>query len=51
MFKKQEDTENALPAVSSSNPYPFTLAADRLENWQKTLAELAGKQEKTGPEK
>ncbi len=46
IFKKENEKDTVLPATSSYNAYPFTFSKDRLENWQKTIAKLAGKEEK-----
>jgi hypothetical protein len=46
IFKKENEKDTGLPAISSYNAYPFTLSNDRLENWQKTITKLAGKEEK-----
>ncbi len=46
IFKKENEKDTVLPAISSYNAYPFALSNDRLENWQKTIAKLVGKEEK-----
>ena len=45
IFKKTAEKDDALPAISSFNAYPFTLPGGKLESLKKTVAKLAGKKE------
>ena len=45
IFKKSDEKDEAVPAISSFNAYPFTLSSDRLDRLKKTVAKLRGKKE------
>jgi len=43
VFKKADEKDDALPAISSYNNYPFTLSSDRLSRFKKSVEKLIGK--------
>ncbi len=43
IFKKTDEKDSKIPAISSFNDYPFTLSSDRIDRLKKRVGNLSGK--------